>query len=145
MDKEVARLEGPVTKLCIQEEQSLEVKLCMTRGYSMSELKYIRHGVRDLEAMRKLDDCIGDCDKETANAIQVVWDEIDYIWDKTGNTIRIDRWIEEDYGHKDWAFLDTFSDQEKVGLDDVADIVKFEGMNVAIYHEARPGFVNGDI
>ena len=41
--------------------------------------------------MRKLDDCIGDCDKETANAISKVWDEIDYIWDKTGNTIQIDR------------------------------------------------------
>ena len=50
----------------------------------MRELKYIRHGVRDLrEAMSKLDDCIGDCDKETANAISDVWNEIDYIWDKT--------------------------------------------------------------
>ena len=112
----------------------------------MRELKYIRHGVRDLrEAMSKLDDCIGDCDKETANAISDVWNEIDYIWDKTGNTIQIDKWVEEDYGHKDWAFLDTFSDQEKVGLDDVADIVKFEGIDIAIYHEARPEFLNGDI
>lgn len=112
----------------------------------MSELKYIRHGLRDLrKAMSRLDDCIGDCSKATAYAISKVWDEIDYLSDKTGNTIQIDRWVEEDYGHKDWAFLDTFSDQEKVGLDDVADIVKFEGIDIAIYHEARPEFVNGDI
>ena len=78
----------------------------------MSELRYIRFGVDDLrKAMSKLDELIGDCDQETANAVSDVWDNIDYIWDKTGNTIQIDKHVEEDYGHKDWAFLDTFTDQ----------------------------------
>lgn len=112
----------------------------------MSELRYIRFGVDDLrKSMSKLDELIGDCDQETANAVSDVWDNIDYIWDKTGNTIQIDKHVEEDYGHKDWAFLDTFTDQEKVGLEDVADIVEFDGIDIAIYREARPEFLNGDI
>ena len=110
------------------------------------QIEFLRQGVRDLKkAMMKLDECIGDCDQQTANAVSDVWDEIEYLDDTTDVTLNIDRWCEKKFGHNDWAFLDTFSDQEKVGLDDVADIVKFEGIDIAIYHEARPEFVNGDI
>ena len=60
-------------------------------------------------------------------------------------TLNIDRWCEKKFGHNDWAFLDTFSDQEKVGLEDVADIVDYKGQTIVVYFEARPDFLNGDI
>lgn len=110
------------------------------------QIEYLRQGVRDLKkAMMKLDECIGDCDQQTANAVSDVWDEIEYLDDTTDVTLNIDRWCEKKFGHNDWAFLDTFSDQEKVGLEDVADIVDYKGQTIVVYFEARPEFLNGDI
>lgn len=48
----------------------------------------------------------------------------------------------EKYGHTDWVILSTLSDQEKVGLDDVAVIETIEGVQVAFYCEARKEFNN---
>tara|TARA_Y100000592_G_scaffold97734_2_gene169166 strand:- start:930 stop:1244 length:315 start_codon:yes stop_codon:yes gene_type:complete len=39
------------------------------------------------------------------------------------------------YGHSNWVKLDTLSDQEKVGLDEVAEIVTIKGIQVAFYYE----------
>ena len=48
-------------------------------------------------------------------------------------TERIDEMCEERFGHTHWARLDTLSDQEKVGLDKVAEIITVEGQQVALY------------
>jgi len=50
-------------------------------------------------------------------------------------TEHIDDMCERMYGHTHWVCLDTLSDQEKVGLDQVADIVNIEGQHVAFYHQ----------
>ena len=39
------------------------------------------------------------------------------------------------YGHTSWVRLDTLSDQEKVGLDEVAEIQTINGVQVAFYFE----------
>lgn len=39
------------------------------------------------------------------------------------------------YGHTSWVKLDTLSDQEKVGLDEVAEIQTINGVQVAFYFE----------
>jgi|15BtaG_2_1085339.scaffolds.fasta_scaffold27655_3 hypothetical protein len=50
-------------------------------------------------------------------------------------TERIDDMCMDMHGHTNWVCLDTLSDQEKVGLDQVADIVNIEGQHVAFYHQ----------
>ncbi len=55
-------------------------------------------------------------------------------------TEQIDDYCREKYGHTDWIILSTLSDQEKVGLDDVAMIETIEGVQVAFYFEARKGW-----
>jgi|TARA_R110001592_G_scaffold248333_1_gene510645 hypothetical protein len=49
-------------------------------------------------------------------------------------TERIDELCEWMYGHTHWVCMDTLSDQEKVGLDKVADIGNVDGQQVAFYH-----------
>jgi hypothetical protein len=53
----------------------------------------------------------------------------------------IDSDCEWDFGHKDWVIVNTLSDQEKVGLDSVADIRTYQGVQVAFYHDARDSFI----
>ena len=51
-------------------------------------------------------------------------------------TEHIDDMCERMYGHTHWVCLDTLSDQEKVGLDQVADIITIDkGQQVAFYHQ----------
>jgi hypothetical protein len=57
-------------------------------------------------------------------------------------TEQIDDICREEYGHTDWVILSTLSDQEKVGLDDVAVIETIEGVQVAFYCEARKEYNN---
>jgi len=40
-----------------------------------------------------------------------------------------------EYGHTNWVILSTLSDQEKVGLDDVAEIETINGVQVAFYYK----------
>ena len=49
---------------------------------------------------------------------------------KTYDDICLDK-----YGHTSWVRLDTLSDQEKVGLDEVAEIQTINGVQVAFYFE----------
>jgi len=49
-------------------------------------------------------------------------------------TERIDDMCQEIHGHTHWVCVDTMSDIEKVGLDQVADIVTIEGQRVAFYY-----------
>ena len=39
------------------------------------------------------------------------------------------------FGHTNWVIIFTLSDQEKVGLDDVAEIETIDGVQVAFYYE----------
>jgi hypothetical protein len=48
-------------------------------------------------------------------------------------TERIDEMCEERFGHTHWACVDTLSDQEKMHLDERAEIVTVEGQQVALY------------
>lgn len=48
-------------------------------------------------------------------------------------TEQVDEMCEERFGHTHWARLDTLSDQEKVGLDKVAEIITVDGNQVALY------------
>ncbi len=50
-------------------------------------------------------------------------------------TERIDDMCMDMHGHTHWVCVDTLRDQEKVGLDQVADIVNIEGQHVAFYHQ----------
>ena len=52
-------------------------------------------------------------------------------------TEQIDDICEERFGHTNWVIISTLSDQEKVGLDDVADIETIEGVPVAFYSKIR--------
>ena len=52
-------------------------------------------------------------------------------------TEQIDDICEERFGHTNWVIISTLSDQEKVGLDDVADTETIEGVPVAFYFEKR--------
>ena len=52
-------------------------------------------------------------------------------------TEQIDDVCMENYGHKDWVILSTLSDQEKVGIDTVADIETINGVQVAFFYEQR--------
>ena len=45
----------------------------------------------------------------------------------------IDDHCEEEFGHKDWVIISTLSDQEKVGLDSVAVIKTYQGVQVVFY------------
>lgn len=53
----------------------------------------------------------------------------------------IDEHCEEEFGHKDWVIVSTLSDQEKVGLDSVAVIKTYQGVQVAFYCDARKSFI----
>ena len=57
-------------------------------------------------------------------------------------TEQIVDYCREKYGHTDWIILSTLSDQEKVGLDDVAIIETIECVQVAFYCEARKEYNN---
>ena len=50
-------------------------------------------------------------------------------------TEQIDDYCEEMFGHTNWAIISTLSDQEKVGLDEIADIETIEGVDVAFYFD----------
>jgi hypothetical protein len=50
-------------------------------------------------------------------------------------TDKIEKYCEEMFGHTNWAIISTLSDQEKVGLDKVADIETIEGVDVAFYFD----------
>ena len=50
-------------------------------------------------------------------------------------TEHIDDMCMDMHGHTHWVCVDTLRDQEKVGLDQVADIVTIEGQQVALYHD----------
>jgi len=50
-------------------------------------------------------------------------------------TEQIDDICRAEYGHTSWVRLDTLSDQEKVGLDEVAEIQTINGVQVAFYFE----------
>ena len=50
-------------------------------------------------------------------------------------TEMIDDHCKDYFGHKHWVILSTLSDQEKVGIDKVADIETFNGVQVALYHD----------
>tara|TARA_R100001143_G_C3265068_1_gene89546 strand:- start:269 stop:466 length:198 start_codon:yes stop_codon:yes gene_type:complete len=50
-------------------------------------------------------------------------------------TERIDDMCREKYGHAHWVCLDTLRDQEKVGLDEVAEIITIKGQQVAFYFD----------
>ena len=52
-------------------------------------------------------------------------------------TEQIDDICMENYGHKDWVILSTLSDQEKVGIDTVADIETINGVQVAFFNEQK--------
>lgn len=59
-------------------------------------------------------------------------------------TERIDDMCQEIHGHTHWACVDTMSDIEKVGLDQVADIVTIEGQQVAFYYRSHQTDMEGD-
>ena len=50
-------------------------------------------------------------------------------------TEQIDDICDNKYGHTSWVILSTLSDQEKVGLDDVAEIETINGVQVAFYYK----------
>ena len=52
-------------------------------------------------------------------------------------TERIDDVCMENYGHTDWAILDTLSGGERLGLHKHADIETIEGVEVAFFYEQR--------
>ena len=52
-------------------------------------------------------------------------------------TEQIDDICMENYGHKDWVILSTLSDQEKVGIDTVADIETINDVQVAFFYEQK--------
>lgn len=52
-------------------------------------------------------------------------------------TEEIDDICSSEYGHTNWVIISTLTDQEKVGLDDVAEIKTFEGVQVAFYYDER--------
>tara|TARA_R100000995_G_scaffold72339_1_gene41092 strand:- start:209 stop:400 length:192 start_codon:yes stop_codon:yes gene_type:complete len=52
-------------------------------------------------------------------------------------TEQIDDICNDKFGHTDWVIVSTLTDQEKVGLDSVADIETIEGVRVAFYYSKR--------
>jgi len=52
-------------------------------------------------------------------------------------TEQIDEVCMENYGHKDWAILNTLSGGERLGLHKHADIETIEGVEVAFFYEQR--------
>jgi len=50
-------------------------------------------------------------------------------------TEQIDDDCRDYFGHTHWVIISTLSDQEKVGLDTVADIETYNGVQVALYHD----------
>jgi len=52
-------------------------------------------------------------------------------------TEQIDEVCMENYGHTDWAILDTLSDGERLGLHKHADIETIEDVKVAFFYEQR--------
>ena len=52
-------------------------------------------------------------------------------------TEQIDDICMKEYGHKDWAILNTLSGEERLGLHKHADIETIEGVKVAFFYEQR--------
>tara|TARA_R100001510_G_C7491142_1_gene98904 strand:+ start:65 stop:373 length:309 start_codon:yes stop_codon:yes gene_type:complete len=52
-------------------------------------------------------------------------------------TEQIDNICMKDYGHTDWAILNTLSGGERLGLHKHADIKTIEGVEVAFFYEQR--------
>ena len=52
-------------------------------------------------------------------------------------TEQIDDICNDKFGHTDWVIVSTLTDQEKVGLDSLADIETIEGVRVAFYCSKR--------
>jgi len=52
-------------------------------------------------------------------------------------TEQIDDICNDKFGHTDWVIVSTLTDQEKVGLDGLADIETIEGVQVAFYCNKR--------
>ena len=50
-------------------------------------------------------------------------------------TEQIDDICNNEYGHTNWVILSTLSDQQKVGIDEVAEIKIIDGVHVAFYFE----------
>ena len=51
----------------------------------------------------------------------------------------IDDYSLNKYGHTNWVIISTLSDQEKVGLDEVAEIEKIDDVYVAFYFDENEG------
>ena len=51
----------------------------------------------------------------------------------------IDDYCFNKYGHTNWVIISTLSDQEKVGLDEVAEIEKINDVYVAFYFDKDEG------
>ena len=52
----------------------------------------------------------------------------------------IDDYCFNKYGHTNWVIISTLSDQEKVGLDEVAEIEKInEDITIAFYFDENEG------
>ena len=51
----------------------------------------------------------------------------------------IDDYCLKKYGHTNWVIISTLSDQEKVGLDEVAEIEKINDVYVAFYFDKNEG------
>ena len=51
----------------------------------------------------------------------------------------IDDYSFNKYGHTNWVIISTLSDQEKVGLDEVAEIEKINDVYVAFYFDENEG------
>ena len=51
----------------------------------------------------------------------------------------IDDYCLKKYGHTNWVIISTLSDQEKAGLDEVAEIEKINDVYVAFYFDKNEG------
>ena len=51
----------------------------------------------------------------------------------------IDDYCFNKYGHANWVIISTLSDQEKAGLDEVAEIEKINDVYVAFYFDKNEG------
>ena len=51
----------------------------------------------------------------------------------------IDDYCFKKYGHTNWVIISTLSDQEKVGIDEVAEIEKINDVYVAFYFDKDEG------
>ena len=57
----------------------------------------------------------------------------------------IDDYSFNKYGHTNWVIISTLSDQEKVGLDEVAEIEKIDDVYVAFYFDKDEGIYDEEV